>query len=223
MAWTICKIATGHSSLENFKLDAENVWTTLHQLKDLFQDRLVMGEKAGFGLSTVGVDIWIDRARLTIGWDNWSGVFIMAHDADGDDIIKEIQTMMDSKELYCKLFINSELPAKRLFELINLHLKGTKTGIHTIRTDLLELDLRENREYRPDSQDFLFWRYYADIETQTGDSRSYISCVKDLMCYLIQKGICAVAACDFENELTEGEICSAAATIPHSPPPCPGE
>ncbi|MCI8527146.1 MAG: hypothetical protein HFF17_14840 [Oscillospiraceae bacterium] len=92
MAWKICKISSGHNSLENFELDADSVWEVLHQLKDIFQDRISTGEKAGVGLSTLGVDIRVDSVRLTVGWDNWSGVFIMAWDVAGDNIIQEVQS-----------------------------------------------------------------------------------------------------------------------------------
>lgn len=106
-----------------------------------------------------------------------------------------------SLNLYCKLFINSEQSVENLFERIRLYLRGVQSGKRTIQTDMLELDLIENSEYKPASQDFLFWRYYADIETRTDDIRSYIDCVRGMIHYLDEQGIFTVAACDFENEL----------------------
>lgn len=44
--------------------------------------------------SSVAVEIWIDGAKLTVGWDNWSGLFIMAWDVDGDRIVQEIKGYM---------------------------------------------------------------------------------------------------------------------------------
>lgn len=104
-------------------------------------------------------------------------------------------------ELYCKLFIHTEISVDALFDLIRLHLKGEKNGIQTIRTDLLEFDLRNNDEYCPGSRDFLFWKYYADIETWAADRAKYINCVNDLILFLKNEHIDTIAACNFENEL----------------------
>lgn len=102
---------------------------------------------------------------------------------------------------YCKLFICAEMPEKELLDLINLHLHGIKQGIRTIRTGLLELDLIRNDEYMPGSQDFLFWRYYADLEAVTEERAAYVRCIRKLMAFLQERQIETVAACDFEQEL----------------------
>lgn len=102
---------------------------------------------------------------------------------------------------YCKLFICAEMPEKELLDLINLHLLGIKQGIRTIRTELLELDLIRNDEYMPGSQDFLFWRYYADLEAATEERAAYVRCIRKLMAFLQERQIETVAACDFEQEL----------------------
>ena len=104
---------------------------------------------------------------------------------------------------YCKLFICSEMSEKELLDLINLHLHGIKQGIRTIRTGLLELDLTRNDEYMQGSQDFLFWRYYADLETVTEERAAYVCCIRKLMAFLRERQIETVAACDFEQELKQ--------------------
>ncbi len=71
------------------------MFAVLHQLKVYFQERLDAGEKMGLEVaSSVAVEIWIDGAKLTVGWDNWSGLFIMAWDVDGDRIVQEIKGYM---------------------------------------------------------------------------------------------------------------------------------
>lgn len=91
MAWKMYKIATGHNSLENFELEADDVPTILHQLEYYFQERFNIGNKFGLEvLSSAAVEILIDGIRLTVGWDNWSGTFLMAWDADGDKIVREV-------------------------------------------------------------------------------------------------------------------------------------
>jgi len=106
-------------------------------------------------------------------------------------------------DLYCKLFINSPLPIEALFDLLSAHLKGVKSGRWAIRNELLELDLRRNGEYEPASRDFLFWPYYADLEPQTADDTQYIASICGLMAFLRRTGADTVAACDFEEELTD--------------------
>ena len=92
MAWKLIQISNGHQSLENFKLEADDMFAVLHQLKWHFQERLDTGSKIGLEvLSSAAAEIWIDGAKLTAGWDNWSGLFIMAWDADGDRIVQEIE------------------------------------------------------------------------------------------------------------------------------------
>ena len=92
MAWKLFQISNGHQSLENFKLEADDMFAVLHQLKGHFQERLDTGSKIGLEvLSSAAAEIWIDGAKLTAGWDNWSGLFIMAWDADGDRIVQEIE------------------------------------------------------------------------------------------------------------------------------------
>ena len=102
---------------------------------------------------------------------------------------------------YCKLFIRAEMPEEELLDLINLRLRGARRGIRTVRTKLLELDLIRNDEYVPGSQDFLFWRYYADLEAVTEERAAYVRCIRGLMAFLQEWQIETVAACDFEQEL----------------------
>ena len=48
-------------------------------------------EKMGLEVqSSVAAEIWVNGTKLTVGWDNWSGLFIMAWDTDGDRIVREI-------------------------------------------------------------------------------------------------------------------------------------
>ena len=102
---------------------------------------------------------------------------------------------------YCKLFIRAEIPEEELLDLINLRLRGAWQGIRTVRTELLELDLIRNDEYVPGSQDFLFWRYYADLEAVTEERATYVRCIRGLMAFLQERQIETVAACDFEQDL----------------------
>lgn len=97
MAWKLIQVSNGHKSFENFTLVADDVFAFLHQLKSYFQERLDAREKMGLEtLSSVATEIWIDGAKLTVGWDNWSGLFIMAWDSDGDRIVSEIEGFINT-------------------------------------------------------------------------------------------------------------------------------
>ena len=79
MAWKLFQVSNGHKSLENFELEADDVFSVLHQLKSHFQEHLDAGEKMGLEVqSSVAAEIWVNGTKLTAGWDNWSGLFIMA-------------------------------------------------------------------------------------------------------------------------------------------------
>ena len=91
MAWKLYNISSGHYSIDNFELEAGDILAVLQKLQGYFRDRLVLATQAGVGLSLAGVDILVDENRLTVGWDNWSGVFIMAWDTAGDGILRELE------------------------------------------------------------------------------------------------------------------------------------
>ena len=96
MAWNLIQISSGHKSLENFELEPDHIPVVLHQLKDYFQGRLDVGNKIGLEiLSSFAAEILIDEIELTIGWDNWSGLFIMSCDAYGDAIVQEIERFIN--------------------------------------------------------------------------------------------------------------------------------
>lgn len=46
------------------------------------------GGKLGITPSAAAVELHVNGARITVGWDNWSGIFIMAWDSEGDRIIE---------------------------------------------------------------------------------------------------------------------------------------
>lgn len=98
MAWKMNRTAAGYSSLEDFDLDAEDVPAVLQQLTDFFQARLSFSGRGGIGLSVAAADIYIDAIPLTVGGDNWSGVFIMAWSGEGDKLVQEIEGCLNSQK-----------------------------------------------------------------------------------------------------------------------------
>lgn len=88
MAWKLRKISSGHYSLDNNDLEPEALPKALKVLKKEFGARLSFEGKLGFDVSAAAAEFSIDGARLTVGWDNWSGAYIMAWDDNGDSILK---------------------------------------------------------------------------------------------------------------------------------------
>ncbi len=119
--------------------------------------------------------------------------------------------MFEDENLYCKMFIDFNGELGDADDLIAKLAKGSmKFKWKLIETELAELDVRRNDDYKTpkehrskDPKDaFLFWRYYIDIEPKEGTNRAaYVSMIAQLLEALWARGVDAVAACEFEDEL----------------------
>ncbi len=105
------------------------------------------------------------------------------------------------------MYLNSELEIEELYQYINCKVLGRLEPIRTIITDWGEMDLRKNNEFNPqrlidDPENFVFWRYYIDIEPKKQiDQSDYIDQIAKLLKDLNSDNIKAVASCDFEKDL----------------------
>ena len=88
MAWKLNKISSGHLSLENDKLKSEHIFEALSEIERKLGESPELSGKLGVTPSSAAVELLVDGVRLTLGWDIWSGVFIMAWNDDGDMIIQ---------------------------------------------------------------------------------------------------------------------------------------
>lgn len=88
MAWKLYRMSSGHLSLENDELESDKIFEVLSVLERNLGNSPEFGGKLGITPSAAAVELLIDEARITLGWDNWSGVFIMAWDENGDRIIE---------------------------------------------------------------------------------------------------------------------------------------
>ena len=109
-------------------------------------------------------------------------------------------------DLYCKVFIDTDMDYNSLFDLIMDCIAGRKHAISFIITDWCDISVRRNKEYRQeqhliDSTDFLYWRYYLDIDPLNVDKKQYIRSVAKLLKDLREHGMGIVIACDFEDEV----------------------
>ncbi len=81
-----------------------------------------------------------------------------------------------NNDLYCKVFIDTDMDYNSLFELIMDCVAGRQHAIGFIITDWCDISVRRNKEYKQeqyliDSTDFLYWRYFLDIDLLNVDER----------------------------------------------------
>lgn len=91
----VFKNASKRNSYEVLELQATAIWTIATWIQDEFgfQPKTL----PIFGLDEVFLDLWKDQMQITVGWDNWSGIFVMAHTEQGDPAIEEIGRYIESR------------------------------------------------------------------------------------------------------------------------------
>lgn len=109
-------------------------------------------------------------------------------------------------DLYCKVFIDTNLGYDELFSKIVNYICGKKESFSYVVADWCDMFIQKNKEhnieqYILDSTDFLYWKYYLDIEPRNIDESQYIKKIVNLLSDLREccKGV--VVACDFEDEV----------------------
>ncbi len=104
-------------------------------------------------------------------------------------------------DLYCKVFIDTDMDYNSLFDLIMDYVSGRREAIDYIIADWCDISVRRNKEYLIDPTYFLYWRYYLDIDPLNIDENQYIRNVAKLLMGLREYGMGVVIACDFEDEV----------------------
>lgn len=113
-------------------------------------------------------------------------------------------------DLYCKVFIDTNLSYEELFSKIMNYIDGKKESFSYVVTDWCDIFIQKNKEYNIeqymlDSTDFLYWKYYLNIEPQHIDEHKYIKNIANLLSYLRKYCKRVVIACDFEDEVNSME------------------
>lgn len=108
--------------------------------------------------------------------------------------------------LYCKVFLDTTMDYEELFAIVKNCIYGKKVAVTYINSHWCELSVKKNKEYNTaqyllDPSDFIFWKYYLDIEPNDIGEREYIKKVSALLKQLKEYCNDVVAACDFEDEL----------------------
>jgi|688.fasta_scaffold582262_2 hypothetical protein len=106
---------------------------------------------------------------------------------------------------YCKLFIDSKMERDAVVGSIASIVKGSIER-YSVSCEVAEIDVRSNEEWDimrvQDANEFLFYRFYADIEPVVGaDFEDYLRLVTSIVRELQASGCAAVPACDFEDSI----------------------
>lgn len=112
---------------------------------------------------------------------------------------------MDSQELYCKIYLNTNRDRAWLLQELADQCRGVLDG-RTVNSSELVVDVSRNEDYDPtraqDPDGFVYFRYYLDVLPADGIERTpYIEAIRRLLLFFLQMDISAVASCDFESEL----------------------
>lgn len=103
------------------------------------------------------------------------------------------------ESLYCKMFVDTVSEYNDFFETVRNFLNGQKQAISFIISDWCSLCISRNKEYIPQNPDFLYWKFFIDIEPQENVSENiYINNLRQLVYFLKQKHK-VICACDFED------------------------
>lgn len=87
-------VANGHLSYDIEIFEAGHIFPVATRL-----EKELGFESKGlpiFGLETVLLEMQRDGVKITVGWDHWSGLFIMADDDAGDEAIREIASHLET-------------------------------------------------------------------------------------------------------------------------------
>jgi hypothetical protein len=111
------------------------------------------------------------------------------------------------KDLYCKIFIDTEIVKEELIELLHKRIRG-EISKSNITSNSLDIHVSKNHDFDKIQKNdklngFLYSQYYLDIEPMNSiDQEIYINNIAELLNYLWKMNMKSVAACDFEEELS---------------------
>lgn len=88
------EVANGHLSFEIYDVSAN----MLSVITDLLVDAhgFTAGDESVIGLDEVVTELSKGGVKLGLGWDNWTGAYLMAFCKDGDKLLGEVsQSLSD--------------------------------------------------------------------------------------------------------------------------------
>lgn len=94
--WKILELHNGEFSCENIAINSDELMDILNLLGKEFD--VDYNNRSAAGFDGVYIDVKINGYSVTVGWDVWSGVFIMSNDVSGNDTIKQIYSLLSEKK-----------------------------------------------------------------------------------------------------------------------------
>lgn len=88
------KVANGHVSYEVFYATSDIIFA----ISDILVARYGCSpiDALLYGLDAVITKCQKDNIKLDLGWDNWSGFYIFANSPEGDGLVKDIGTYLNT-------------------------------------------------------------------------------------------------------------------------------
>lgn len=118
--------------------------------------------------------------------------------------------MVNTEDLYCKIYVNANCDRQELIERIAKYVAGD-VDMNTVSTLVLEIDIRKNEDFNGitnaiDSDSFLHFKFYLDVvpKNECVNIKFYKRTISELLEHFWADNNVAVAACDFEEELPKG-------------------
>jgi len=93
MIGQILTTASGRKSYEIYEASDEIIFRIIDIVQEQFG---FTSHLPVWGMDEIYIDCKRPDAHITVGWDNWSGVFIMATTPTSDGIIEEIGDYLNS-------------------------------------------------------------------------------------------------------------------------------
>lgn len=94
MVGTLTKIANGHSSYNIADADQNDIYKIADILIKTFGFKMAATPVAG--PDGTYWETQKDNIKLTLGWDIWSGIFLMSQCSAGDEYVAQIGSFIDN-------------------------------------------------------------------------------------------------------------------------------
>lgn len=94
--WKLNKCANGRLTCDNCQKTADDITDIIKLLEKGFETEY--DDKSCAHLDTFAADLLINSKKITIGYDNWFGAFIMSGDPDSDKIVQMIYEYLEKTD-----------------------------------------------------------------------------------------------------------------------------
>lgn len=94
--WALTTLREEKLSCDNFELEAEQIPDLLSRLQSEFY---VEYDTGASGLDVIAMNFLIEREKVKVGWDNWSGVYIMADNVSANAVVEKVYNFLSREQV----------------------------------------------------------------------------------------------------------------------------